>query len=195
MIYDKLQDVSNFQNFIHEGKKLVKFELAKERVTILATDGLREIQMPVPEKEANKAHIELYFCLPSYWDNEDESLNFQWPKDWLVKLWKHIEEKETWLGHGHTIRCYPDYRQISENMKMNHFFLSDPILLEEELKAVNEDEKTIHFISIFPIFGEEMDYKQGKGTRALLKKFKTKGISEKLDDYRESILKGRMRFF
>jgi hypothetical protein len=40
-----------------------------------------------------------------------------------------------------------------------------------------------------------MDYKQGKGTLKLLDKFKHQGVSEKLDDFRSSVLKRHWKFF
>jgi hypothetical protein len=40
-----------------------------------------------------------------------------------------------------------------------------------------------------------MDYKQGKGTVKLKKKFLIKGITEKLDEYRQTSLKTRWNFF
>jgi hypothetical protein len=80
-------------------------------------------------------------------------------------------------------------------MKQNHFFISRPLYLEEELKPLIIDEKTVHFWALIPIFGDEMDYKQSKGTEKFRKKLISKGISEKLDEYRQSSLRNRWLFF
>ncbi|MGJ8660627.1 MAG: suppressor of fused domain protein, partial [Bacteroidota bacterium] len=98
-------------------------------------------------------------------------------------------------GPGHSILCYPDYRPLSEIMKQNHLMLVDPILLAKEMEPIKEGERTIYFLAVMPIFGEEMDYKQGKGTYKLLTKFLNKNYHEKLDDYRESALKSRIKFW
>lgn len=185
----------NKKQFIHQGKNLQLIDFPAKRVKILMTEGLSKINLKLPENANQLSNIELYFCLPSYWDIENASHNFQWPKDWLVKLWNHIETKQTWLGHGHTILCSPDYAPISENMKQNHFFVVSPILLEEELSISVTEKLGYQCFGILPIYGEEMDFKQGKGTYKLLKKLVQKGNSEKLDDYRVSVLQGRMRLF
>ncbi len=41
----------------------------------------------------------------------------------------------------------------------------------------------------------EMDYKQGKGTQKLMDKLIANKINEKLDDYRENVLKSRWKFW
>jgi hypothetical protein len=98
-----------------------------------------------------------------------------------------------WFGPGHTMPCGNPFQSLSPMMRENHFFLSDPILLADELFPFVTDNKTIHFLAIIPIFEDEMDYKQGKGTFKILKKFTQHGITEKLDDFRGSIMKSKWR--
>jgi hypothetical protein len=183
------------ESILHDGFCLRVITFEDLRVKVLMTDGLSKFTMTLPENADQLSNVEIYFCLPSYWDLNNPAPNFQWPKDWLVKLWKHAIEKNTWLGHGHTIRCSADYEQLSEQMKQNHFFLVNPIYLKDYLSIDKTSESGIQYFGILPIFGEEMDYKQGKGTLALFKKLTQKGHTEKLDDYRESVLKGRLRMF
>ncbi|MBU2020202.1 MAG: suppressor of fused domain protein [Bacteroidetes bacterium] len=179
----------------HEGFNLRLITFNDLKIKALVTNGLSNFTMTVPENADQLPNAEIYFCLPSYWDLNDPSPNFQWPKTWLVKLWKHTVEKNTWLGHGHTIRCSAEYASISENMKQNHFFLVNPIYLKEHFGIDKTKDSGIQYFGIIPIFGEEMDFKQGKGTLALLKKLLQKSHSEKLDDFRESVLKGRLKMF
>ena len=87
--------------------------------------------------------------------------------------------------------CGKEMKSLSESMLQNHFILSDPIDLESELSPIIEEEKTIHFLAIIPIFPDEMDFKQGKGTFKLMEKFRQYNVTEKLDDYRKTILKTR----
>jgi hypothetical protein len=188
------QTVTLFQEE-KDGIELYLIDFPEYRVKVLTTKGLSDYKMPVHEKYEGRENIELFVCLPSYWDLESDNENFTWPIYWLRKLAKHVVEKNAWFGPGHTIQCAKDYAQISPNMKQNHFILADPLLLNEELSPKQIDEKMIHFLSLIPIFGGEMDYKQAKGTYKLLKRFANKGISEKLDDFRESVLNTRMKFF
>ncbi|MFT7345050.1 MAG: hypothetical protein ACI9XP_001644 [Lentimonas sp.] len=164
--------------------------------SILMTNGLSDVFMPVHEKHKGEERMELYFCLPSYWDINDPANNFQWPLIWLEKLAKHVIEKNTWFGIGHTVQCYKDYAPLSENMSQSHFILNRPDYCSEMLpELIHENGETIQFLAIIPIFSDEMDYKQGKGTLKLFKKLLNKNITEKLDDFRNSVLKSRFSFF
>ena len=166
----------------------------KSPVTVIVTDGLREYEMPVHEKYKGREFNELYFCLPSYWEWE-ETTNpiMNWPFHWIQRLTKHVVEKETWYGHGHTIPCGTYAKQISETMQQNHFILSDPILLHQEMSPMKEGEKMVNFLSIIPIFQKELEYKVSRGTIKLFARFNNNGVSEKLDDFRGSVMKRKWR--
>ena len=163
-------------------------------VTVIVTNGLSDYKMPVPEKWQARERNELYFCLPSYWEWEDLSNpQMNWVFYWIQRLAKHVKEKETWYGHGHTMPCGKEMKPLSSTMKQNHFLLSDPILLENEMAPVQLGENEIHFLSIIPLFQDEMDYKQSQGTLKFSQKLNNNGITEKLDDYRGSAMKRKWR--
>lgn len=166
----------------------------KSPVTILMTNGLSNYKMPVPDKLEGREYNELFFCLPSYWllESKDDP-NMNWVFYWIQRLAKYVQEKNTWFGPGHTMPCGNPFQALSPMMSANHFLLSDPILLFDELLPLKVADKTIHFLAIIPIFEDEMDYKQGKGTFKILKKFKQHGVTEKLDDFRGSIMKSKWR--
>ena len=183
---------------VNENLEILHVQLIQNNgpISILVTNGLSQYKMPVHEKYTGREYNELYFCLPRYWDlNEKDNANRQWPVEWLEKLANHVVEKNKWYGPGHTIQCYSDYRPISETMKQNHLILVEPILLKNEMEAIQSSDKTVFFLAAMPIFGEEMDYKQAKGTYKLLTKFSNKNYHEKLDDYRESAMKSRIKFW
>lgn len=183
---------------INETIEILQVQLEKNNqpIRLLITHGLSNYSMPVHERYKGREFNELFFCIPNYWDlSEIDNPNRQWPVDWLEKLAQHVMEKETWFGPGHSIQCFPDYRSLSTTMKQNHLMLIDPILLKDEMRPLECGNKTIYFLAGMPIFGEEMDYKQGKGTYKLLTKFRNKNYTEKLDDYRESVLKSRIKFW
>jgi hypothetical protein len=167
-----------------------------KELRILMSVGLSDHQMKVHEKHMGEEWKELYFLIPSYWnllDEQDENMN--WVFHWLTKLKNYVVSKDTWLGHGHTIPTGKELAMISPNMKQNHFILSDPLELEDELKPIAAGDKTIYFLALIPIFADEMDYKQGKGTAKLFAKFAQQNITEKLDDFRSTVLKTRWNFF
>ena len=163
---------------------------------VLMSDGLSNHRMNVHEKHAGEEFAELFVLLPSYWKlDEPENPRMNWVFDWLTKLKKYIIEKDTWIGNGHTFSTGKDMAPISPTMLQNHFNLSDPMELANELAPIQMTNKTVYFLSLIPIFADEMDYKQGKGTAKLFSKFALQNITEKLDDYRSTVLKTRWNFF
>jgi hypothetical protein len=159
------------------------------------TAGLSDFKMPVHEKHIGEEFNELYFLLPNYWNIEEvENPKFNWVFSWLERLKNHAIEKNTWYGNGHTFPCGKEMQPLSESMKQNHFILTRPIDLDEDLAPITIAEKTVYFLGIIPIFADEMDYKQGKGTFKFEQKLRTNGVSEKLDDFRGSVLKSKWRF-
>ena len=164
--------------------------------SVLLTNDLSDFKMRVHEKHVGEEFNELYFYLPSYWDSsalDNPAMN--WVFIWLERVKKYVIEKETWLGNGHTLPCGKEMNSLSSSMLQNHFIISNPIALSKFLTPITSEEKTIRFLALIPIFPDEMDYKQGKGTLKLLDKFKHKGVSEKLDDFRSSVLKRQWKFF
>lgn len=169
---------------------------SRTQVTVICTNGLSEFRMPVPEKLKDRAYNELCFCLPSYWEWEDiENPNMNWIFPWLQKLSKHVVEKNTWYAHGHTFTNEKDITPLSPTMLQNNLMLSDPILLENELQPISVEDKLVRFLTIIPIFEDELEYKHMKGTFKFMQKLTAKGTSELLDDFRKTSLRGKWRLF
>jgi len=167
----------------------------KSSVSILVTNGLSNYTMLVPDAEKGREHNELYFCLPSYWDIKDlNNPNMNWVHYWIQRLVKYVLDKKTWLGPGHTMACGNPFQNLSDINRCNHFILNNPMLLKEELIPITIDGKTIYFLAIIPMFEDEMDFKQGKGTQKLIKKFESNNVTEKIDDYRCTVLRSKWRF-
>ncbi len=167
---------------------------SKPPVFLLMTNGLSDFTMTVPGPEVGREHNEIYFCVPSYWDLDAvENPNMNWVYYWIQRLAKHVITKNSWFGPGHTMACGNPFQNLSELSKCNHFFLNNPMLLSEELTPFKIEEKTIYFLAIIPMFEDEMDYKQGKGTQKLIKKFVANGVTEKIDDYRCTVLRSKWR--
>jgi len=185
------------QNPLHPEQSLIFLYLELQvPVTILMTNGLSDYTMPVSGKWVGREHTELYFCLPTYWGLDDfENPNSNWIYDWIFRLENFVREKQTWFGPGHTIPCGNPPVQISETMKQEYFIFLDPMLVSAALAPMAVDGKQVHFLSIVPIFGDELDYKMGKGTHKILRKFISRKVDEQLDDYRVSVLRSRMRFY
>jgi len=80
-------------------------------------------------------------------------------------------------------------------MKQDHLILLNPLLLEEAMAPIQVGDTEVNFLSIVPIFSDEWDYKQSKGTVKFVRKLINKGVSEKLDDFRTSVLRSKWRIW
>src|SRR5690554_3186986 len=133
---------------------------------IIVTNGLSNYKMPVPEQYKGQKFNEIYFCLPSYWDIDDKiNPNTRWPLEILQKLAKNVVENNTWYGRGHTISNGNPPRPLSEMMKQKHFVLTAPIAMEDFLRPISIEDKTVHFLAVVPVFENELKLKETKGYR------------------------------
>lgn len=189
--------VHQISNPLHPEQRLIRLYLELNvPITIIMTHGLSEYRMPVSEKWVGREFNELCICLPTYWDLDDTTNpNFTWVYDWLFRLENFVREKQTWFGPGHSIPTGNPPVPISPLMKQEYFIFSDPMSMKAPLEPLVDEEKTIYFLCVIPIFGDELDYKMGKGTYKFFKRFTSRKNTEIIDDYRVSMLNTRMRFF
>lgn len=189
--------VKSIVNPLHTDQELVILLLELDvPVTVVMTATLSNYQMPVLEKWQGREFNEIYFCLPTYWDFEDyDNPNFSWIYTWLYKLERFVRDKNTWFGPGHTIPTANPEVPISALMKQEYFLFMDPVLLQKELAPITVQGHSVQFLAIVPIFGDELDFKMGKGTQKFVRRFIQRNNDEKLNDYRKSVLDSRLRFF
>jgi hypothetical protein len=167
----------------------------RKGVTFLLTNGLSEYEQPTTEKNKAHKHIELVFCLPSYWDLNDDIPTMSWVKNWIDKLGTHLIEKQTWYGDGHTFANGNPIEPLSPTMNQKYLMLVEPDFFATELSPIKIENKEVHFLCVIPLFEDEFDFKMGKGTFKLKKKLRDKGINELLDDFRMTALKNKWRIF
>lgn len=166
------------------------------KVQILSTVGLSSYTMPIDEKHEDRTHVELYFCLPSYWDIKDETNpNFNWVFHWIQRLTNYVVNNKTWFAHGHTIPAGNPPTQLSETMKQSYFMFANPIALVKELNPVELEPHTVYFLAIIPLFSDEFEHKIARSTLSLIQKLEAKNYTEILDDYRSSCVRKKYILF
>ncbi len=167
-----------------------------KRVISLMTVGLSSHKMNVPDHLISRNSCEIYFCVPSYWEvlNEHHPAN-NWMIKWLELIVKYIKSNENWLGAGHTIKCGVDKLPLSSTMKHEFFVFSEPLLLSEELTKLKTAEENIDIFALIPLFQKEFEYKQRKGIDKFTLKMRAAGMTEKLDDFRPSLIRRSRLFF
>lgn len=159
----------------------------------LVTSGMSDRPMNTPSGEEKSQYAELMISLPPDWPFTQEAFeqpeNF-WPIHMLKFLARFPHEFETWLSWGHTIPNGDPPEPFADNSQLCCAILLSPALIAEEFRALKiDDERTINFYSLVPIYREEMDFKLSKGTNALVDRFAKNGVTELLDLNRTNVCK------
>jgi hypothetical protein len=159
----------------------------------LVTSGMSDRPMNAPEQVAECRFAELMLCLPPNWPLDEASLkdgrNY-WPIYVLKLLARFPHQFNTWLWWGHTLPNGDPAEPYADNTQLCCALLLTPMRFPEEFGQLKiDDEKTIHFFSIVPLYKEEMELKLEKGTEALFDGFDKHQVNELLDPKRVNVCK------
>ena len=157
------------------------------------TSGMSDRPMTTPDECAHLRYAELVLSLPADWpltqDAFEQHENY-WPIRMLKFLARFPHEFETWLGWGHTIPNGDPPEPFAENTGLCCAFLLSPVLAPDEFSELKiDDERTVNFFTLVPIYREEMDFKLKKGTEALVERLINNRVSELLDLNRVNVCK------
>lgn len=146
----------------------------------LVTRGLGAYKMNVPDviKDEGLDRAELVLYLPPDW-------NFDFEKEengWVISQIKNIArtpiKEDSWIGFGHTFS--EDEKAtipFAKNTKFSSTLLLNALNKDYEFLDLTLSNKgRINFYQIFPLYKEEMLYKQQKGVEALMELFSDKDL-------------------
>lgn len=145
----------------------------------LVTSGMSQRPMKVPEGAEAFAYTELVLNLPADWPMMIESwrddANF-WPIRLLKTLARFPHEQDTWLCMGHTIgesgKPYgPGTRQCAA-------LIAPCISAPKGFFWLSMADKTIGFLSVIPLYPEELEFKRRMGLDALYGKLEEAGVGD-----------------
>ena len=166
----------------------------------LITSGMSDLPMTTPAGADLPRYAELIISLPPEWRLTQEAFNDErnyWPIRLLKTLARLPHEHETWLGFGHTIPHNGDPAEpYAKNTELCCALLSQPQLIPEPALGITvDDEKTIWFYSVVPLYRDEMEFKLKKGSDALFKLLEAHEVNEVLNIKRRSVCKKRRWLF
>ncbi len=165
----------------------------------LITSGMSDLSMAVPEETDAPKYIELMATLPEDWHVDDESFkdeNWYWPVRQLKFLARFPHKFDTWLGFGHTMPNGDPAEPFCDNTKLNGVIVLPSVTVPDEFHNLYIDnEKTIEFFSIVPLYKEEMNFKLSKGSDALLDKFDKHELTDIIEINRKNLAKKRFGIF
>lgn len=162
----------------------------------LITSGMSDLPMAVPRDCDAPRHLELMVTLPASWRLgpdafEDEA--WYWPLRLLKTLARLPHRHDTWLGHGHAVPHGDPPLPYADNTRLCGAMLLPALSTPPGFRRLRIDAmKEIHFLSVVPLYEEEMNLKLRAGSDALLERFDRAGIEHVIDPARRNL--GRKRF-
>jgi hypothetical protein len=155
----------------------------------LITMGMGAYKMNVPGelKAYELERAELVLFLPPTWNIKSDKEEDYWPIRQLKALARLPIQCDTWLGYGHTVSSDMENMPYADNTGFCSMML---------LTAVNQDLQRldlrlpqlgkINFYQLFPLYKEELEYKQNHDANALLDLFEDDDIMPIVNNFRKN---------
>jgi hypothetical protein len=165
----------------------------------LVTSGMSDLPMTLPEGAPGSAYMELMVTLPADWPISDDAFEDErnyWPV-WLLKTLARLpHEYDTWLGFGHTIPNGHPAEPYASGVGFDGAIVLPPVTAPEGFGTLQlDDGRRITFMTIVPLYPEEMDLKLKKDAEALLDRFDAKNIQDVIVPGRVNVARKRFGFF
>ncbi|HEU4603668.1 MAG TPA: suppressor of fused domain protein [Steroidobacteraceae bacterium] len=165
----------------------------------LVTSGMSDLPMATPPEAEVPRFLELMMTLPADWKLEQKAFEderWYWPIRLLKFLARLPHKHSTWLGWGHTVPNGDPAQPYAPNTKLSGAIILPPVTVSDSFRTlqINSD-KVIHFLSVVPLYSEEMTLKLRDGTDRLLDKFDKAGINDIVDPVRRNVARKRFGFF
>ena len=140
----------------------------------LITMGMGAYPMNVPDKlkqyELERAELVLY--LPATWDINSSQEEDYWPIRQLKILARLPIECHTWLGYGHTVSSDEENMPYANNTQFCSMMLVNVYDKEgHDLDLRMKTKGKINFYQLFPLYQEELEFKQKHDAETLLSLF------------------------
>ena len=148
----------------------------------LITSGMSDKPMQSPDGVEGWDYSELCICLPEDWKVSEEDFKDDtnyWPIHWLKFLARFPHEYNTWISYGHTIPNGDPALPFAENTELNTMVLLPSLMFGQEFQSLKiDDNKTINFFSLIPLYTSEVELKLKEGVEALFDGFVEYNISD-----------------
>lgn len=164
---------------VHLDLYWVPFE--KERpFHIIVTSGMASKPQEIPEDREGAWYTELCTMLPFYWplprqgDARDgsDTEGAWWPFNMMKVVAKYPHAVGTALSVGHTVVVTDGTFAMARGVRFTGFLLLPGVLVDPSLDKIRVGERDVHFLSVFPLYPEEMDFKVANGLEAFLAELK-----------------------
>ncbi|MDR2871762.1 MAG: suppressor of fused domain protein [Xanthomonadaceae bacterium] len=165
----------------------------------MVTSGMSDLPMTTPPGPDIPRYLELMISLPGYWKTDQESFKdeaWYWPLRLLKFLARLPHQYATWLGFGHTIPNGDPPQPYVPGVRFDGAVILPSVSVPEGFHQLFIDaDKTIQFLSVLPLYPEEMDLKLRQGIEAVLDRFGKRAVNDIVDLDRVNTAKKRLGFF
>ena len=153
--------------------------------------------MNVPENYHGPKFIELMIALPPNWPGLNADGTFDqkmmkhernwWPFRWLKKIGRMPVELNDYLEIGHTIPNGEDVVPFAANTRLGCMMIAPPLMSPESVKLAVNDQVTIYFLALMPLYPEEMQLKLNSGLQSLNDRLDAANLSELIQINRSNV--------
>ena len=168
---------------------------ASRLVTILITAGMSNLPMiPPPGAGMDLAWAEVMLCLPPDWPLDRKSLRNKrnaWPLRLLKDVARYPHEYDKWVWYHHTF-AYGDEERPFPGTRFGGVLFHVTGILPEEFWCLPVGRgREVHFLSVVPLYPDEVSFCRARGAHALLDLFEDAGgVPEVVNPNRPSVLDG-----
>lgn len=140
----------------------------------------------VPPTEKNNYYKLITMGMGAYKMKSEKEQDY-WPIRQLKILARLPIQNNTWLGYGHTISSDQENTPYANDTKFCSIMLLNALNSHnEELNLQMGKKGKINFYQLFPLYREELEYKQKTDANTLLKLFNDKDIIPIVNNYRRN---------
>lgn len=148
----------------------------------LVTTGMSEQPMCVPDGIEASRYTELMICLPPVWPLSMEDFRDErnyWPIRLLKVLARLPHEFNTWLGMSHSVPNGEPPRSYAPNTQFCCAVLVPPLTCQDSFRSLKlDEEQTIQFYAILPLYAEELECKLKDGMSVLIDRLDAARVTE-----------------
>jgi hypothetical protein len=146
-------------DLVHLDVHIVKPNANRNYYTLI-TSGMSDRPMKALPKMEPYRYSELLICLPPDWSLTDDAMKEEknyWPVRQLKSAARFPHAYDAWLWYGHTIPNGDPPQPFDKSTKLSGILVVPPLLAPKEFHTLKiDDNKTIYFFSIVPLYTEEM---------------------------------------
>src|SRR5206468_473160 len=135
---------------------------------------------------------EPYHTTPQEGDGEK---NWYWPVRWLRWMARFPHEHDTWFAFGHTMPNGDPPQPLTPETKLCAMVLLPSLTVPKAMWDLDDNAKRITFLSLWPLYVEELDLKLKQGTDPLIKKFEEFRITDLVDLHRPNVCAPKRRLW